>query len=359
MELALDILNRMKDIINQDLNYINKSGIIMASTDPKRIGSYHEAALKCIQSKKPLIINNDNEFIGSKKGINMPIYFKNTIIGVIGITGDKSEVEKYGEIIKMMTEILVKEAWLKDLDIRAKEINRAFVERIVLGYDYDLFPTANVLFPYVIVVGKLVTNTPFMVTDKIYDILKNNLAFSKNNLYTISRNEIIILYHFYKKEEIYKNVNNLQEKLLDKAKLDFRFGIGTVSKEYNSLKESYNTAKEILNFLLKFSTKRKIIQYEDIDIEFLFLNLDKNTIDNFKNKILNNFSAQEIEEFSKILITYEEHNGSIKQVSEELFMHKNTLQYKLNKIKQLSGYDPRNLKDFIVLSLAFKLHREI
>ena len=52
---------------------------------------------------------------------------------------------------------------------------------------------------------------------------------------------------------------------------------------------------------------------------------------------------------------YEEFNGSITQTAEKLFMHKNTLQYKLQKIKKLSGYDPRVLRDFTELSLAFKL----
>ena len=36
-------------------------------------------------------------------------------------------------------------------------------------------------------------------------------------------------------------------------------------------------------------------------------------------------------------------------------MHKNTLQYQLNKIEKLTGYDPRNLKDFSTLDLAFTL----
>lgn len=37
--LATNILYHMKDIINQDLNYINVDGIIIASTDPKRVGT--------------------------------------------------------------------------------------------------------------------------------------------------------------------------------------------------------------------------------------------------------------------------------------------------------------------------------
>ncbi|RHG37847.1 hypothetical protein DW261_02430 [Fusobacterium varium] len=359
VSLATNILNKMKEIIHQDLNYIDKSGIIIASTAPDRTGTFHAAGLKSIKEKTPIIINSDDEFHGSRKGINMPIYFNDTIVGAIGISGDKNEVEKYGEIIKMMTEILIKEAWIKDSDIRAKEINRTFIERIVLGYDYDFFPTTDFTFPYAVVVGKLNKNNSFLVNDKIYDILKNSLSHNKNNIYTISRNEIIILYHFYKDENISKTIFQLQEKLLEKTKLDFRFGIGTKTFEYSSLKESYKAAKEILNFMIKFSIKKSVSEYEKMDLEFIFLNLKKSDIENFTNRILKNFTPKEIEEFSLLMNSYEENNGSILHTSEALFMHKNTLQYKLNKIKQLSGYDPRHLKDFIVLSLAFKLQRNI
>ena len=94
--LATNILYQMKDIINQDLNYINIDGTIIASTDPKRVGTFHAASLECIRKGKQVTIEYDNQYIGSKKGINMPIYFDESIIGVIGITGDKEEVSKFG-----------------------------------------------------------------------------------------------------------------------------------------------------------------------------------------------------------------------------------------------------------------------
>lgn len=48
VELALKIVKDMKDIINQDLNFINIKGIIIASTDPERCGSKHEADRKSV-----------------------------------------------------------------------------------------------------------------------------------------------------------------------------------------------------------------------------------------------------------------------------------------------------------------------
>ena len=165
--LALKIVKDMKNIINQDLNFINTDGYIIASTNKKRIGTFHEASLKCIATKNEIIINNDNEYLGSKKGINIPVYLDNEIVGIIGITGERKDVEKYGKIIKSMTEILIKEAQIKELTIKKREKNRSIIETILFNYNKNLDFYISLTFPYTVIVGK--TN------DKTIPILDNNL----------------------------------------------------------------------------------------------------------------------------------------------------------------------------------------
>ena len=353
--LATNILQQLKNIINQDLNYINEDGTIIASTDPKRVGTFHAASVECIKREKTIIIENDNEYIGSKKGINMPIYFDESIIGVIGITGDKKEVSKFGEIIRLMTSILLKEAWIKDQDIRKGKIVKSFIERIVLEYEHDFFPMTDFLFPYVVIVGKADKNDVFIDEEDIQSVLKDNLSYNRHNYFTFYRNEVIILYHYHKDEDISKALDNLIKKLSEKIKLNFKFGIGTKSSEYEELKISYKNAKEILKISDVFSASDSVFEYDKKDLELLFINFKMSNMKSFNEKVLKNFSQKELKEFSTIMTVYEEFNGSITQTAEKLFMHKNTLQYKLQKIKKLSGYDPRVLRDFTVLSLAFKL----
>ena len=353
--LATSILNQMKEIINQDLNYINTDGTIIASTDPKRVGTFHAASLECVKKEKQVIIEYDNQYVGSKRGINMPIYFDETIIGVIGITGDKDEVSKFGEIIRLMTSILLKEAWIKDQNIRKREIIKGFIERVILEYEHDFFPMSDFLFPYVVIIGKFDKNNIFLIDDNIYNTLKDNLSHNIHNFFTVSRNEIIILYNYRKDEDISHSIEILKKDLLEKTKLNFKFGIGTKSFEYEDLKISYKNAKEILKMSSVFSLSKSVFDHDKMDLELLFMNLKKSSMDSFKEKVFKNLSQKDLEEFSVILKTYEEFNGSITRISEKLFMHKNTLQYKLGKIKKLSGYDPRILRDFTILSLAFKL----
>lgn len=108
-KLAQNIVVSMKEIINQELNFIGTNGIIIASTDENRIGESHGGAQKVTETRRDLIIEYEGQFEGTKKGINIPIFVDLDMVGIIGITGDKEEVEKYGKIIKNMTEILIKD----------------------------------------------------------------------------------------------------------------------------------------------------------------------------------------------------------------------------------------------------------
>ena len=49
------------------------------------------------------------------------------------------------------------------------------------------------------------------------------------------------------------------------------------------------------------------------------------------------------------------HNFDLLEISKKLYIHKNTVQYKIRKVIELTGYDPRNIQDAAVLILACKL----
>lgn len=104
---------------------MNADGIIIASTDMERIGTFHAAAKELVDLKlQEVIVKNDTQYEGARPGINLAVNFQEEIVGVIGVTGPYQEVAKYGQIIKKMTEILILDHYYKeqhDIDNRIKE----------------------------------------------------------------------------------------------------------------------------------------------------------------------------------------------------------------------------------------------
>ncbi len=88
VELAEKIIDKLADCTDYNVNIMNDKGIIVASKDKSRVGTFHEVALEIVQKKLDYKeVEAEDTFLGAKPGINMPLEYKKTIIGVLGLTG--------------------------------------------------------------------------------------------------------------------------------------------------------------------------------------------------------------------------------------------------------------------------------
>lgn len=92
--------------------------------------------------------------------------------------------------------------------------------------------------------------------------------------------------------------------------------------------------------------------YNGTDVSLLLMNLSHRKREEFVKGIFRNCDGNQKEEIIQCLKSYIKNNGSISRVANELFVHKNTLQYRLTKMKNLTGYDPRILREAIPLAVA-------
>ncbi|MBS4534777.1 helix-turn-helix domain-containing protein [Clostridium sp. D2Q-14] len=356
----------MKEFVEQDLIFMNPKGEIIASTDPSRLGSFHYGGKKVAKTEKDLIIHSDTEYKGAKKGINMPVRLNDTIIGVIGITGDSEEVKKYVKIIRRLTEILVKEGYTKDLENNEIEKDRMIMDTLIFNeskleenhiikYE-NLFSIKNHI-PRIVIVATIAghENKRLLNKEKVFRLFRSLLKTEKT-IISLSGNNIIMIVERAKKDQIKYMIDHIRSVVKQKTNLHLKFGIGNLQKELSNLRESYIKASDALkwSFLV---TKKEVAYYDEMDLEILLNNIPSNYIYEYTNKILKGLTQSESNEYGKILELYEKHNGSIKRISEELFIHKNTLQYKINKLYKMTGYDMRKLRDFTVLRTAFILRK--
>lgn len=98
---ALSIVREMKEITGHDINIMDGTGTIFASTDPGRVGQRHEGACQILSQKLPrLTVQEDRRPGGIRPGVNLPIQLDGETVGVIGITGNPEEVDSLGAILK-------------------------------------------------------------------------------------------------------------------------------------------------------------------------------------------------------------------------------------------------------------------
>ncbi|SHF03024.1 carbohydrate diacid regulator [Atopostipes suicloacalis DSM 15692] len=366
VEVAQNIVDSMKAIIHQEINYFSIKGEIIASTDPTRIGENHDGAKLVIETEKSLIISYDEEFKGAKQGINLPVLLNQNIVGVIGITGKKDEVSKYGEIIKQMTEILIRDSIAKDIIFNKRHSHRFIIDYIMernialeqspglIKFLYD----TNFDLTRVVITGVLINNNDltYEMTSKIYNELNTLIGLNENNIFDVRNGFITILIEIHSSENINTIIENILSRLKSNLDSNFIFGIGSLATSIDTLKNSIKNSYTALSWNLNFHSL-PYLYYNEMEYGIILHDILKEDKEFFLDNIFKDVTPEEIGEIIDLLNIYEEHNGSIKKCADELFVHKNTVQYQLNKINNLTGYNPRNLKDFFILKLACILYQ--
>jgi len=105
-QIAENIVHEVNAVIPQMINIMDENGVIIASSDLSRVGTLHDGAVQILRDGlDELIIHSPDEFFGSKPGVNYPIIMQGAYVGVLGITGDYTDVADSALIIKRMTEL--------------------------------------------------------------------------------------------------------------------------------------------------------------------------------------------------------------------------------------------------------------
>ncbi|EFW12986.1 putative DNA-binding transcriptional activator [Serratia symbiotica str. Tucson] len=113
---ARQIVQRAMSIISHSVNVMDSNGVIIASGNPSRLFQRHEGAVLALTENRVVEIDNvtAEHLKGVRPGINLPFSFRNQRVGVIGISGEPTEVRAYAELVKMAAALMVEQTALLD-----------------------------------------------------------------------------------------------------------------------------------------------------------------------------------------------------------------------------------------------------
>lgn len=346
-ELCERILGRLTPIFNKDVNIIGIDGVIIASSNKNRENTYHEGARICASSNRNIIITKENEHMyrGSKSGVNMPITYNNEVIGVVGITGTAEEVIPYGPLVKELVEMIINEM---DSEIAKKSktnSRKEFFKDII--QDNDLKDIQSYISRAKLL-GIELEVPRRMIFLKFLDC--NKLKYQKvENLFNKISNKEILNMNDEKLVLLFKNcndVNELLEKLVGELeasldeKIKYHFIIGEECRnvvDYNNVYSSMS----IIDTIIPKDTSEKVIYMRDYEIRLLINALSKESKKIYISKYSNIFNEKNraSKELLRTIKVYFINNMKINNTAKSMYMHRNTVMYRLNKFRDLYGID--------------------
>lgn len=370
--VAQTIIDEIKESIHRNINFMDERGVIIASTDPGRIGSTHSGAQRLLEQRlKVLVISGNEETAGARAGINLPIEVGGETIGVIGITGDPAEVNDLGLVVKKMTELMI--STIRQQEIRnGLEIARFnFLEQWLFpdhttnwAEKQSFLQQADLLdvsldVPRIAAVCELLPEQGASGareqqpgTDRAADILSHLRLLTADNPQTICasvNSRIFVLFAESDAERVRSIIRRMRTELRSFFSLEMLCGISSAATDYRMVWRCYKEALAACR--IAASVGRPVIVYDLLLPEYLAQAFPRELLSALQEQVFARCSEQEMREMLDTLALYYKHDGSFSGAAAELYVHPNTFAYRLSKIREKTGLNPRNPRESLPLFL--------
>lgn len=390
-QIAQSIVENTSKIIDYPISITDEKGHIIGSTDSSRIGSYHKVSLDVLRKNEPVCYSSEDikSLDNVLPGVATPIVFNNKSIGVLGIVGEPDEVKKYALLVKSHVEMLFNESFKKEMvALESKTIDTLIhfllqydgkedSEHIVrygkmLGYDFSMdrlcmiididFHSLNLedhgyldKFSFQHLQQELIQNVKYHFVDHKQDII---------SLLTLDQFIILKTVNSSSHNVFMKTIESKLQKLNVFLKKKFNvhasIAIGNPRNGLLGIKESYENAIRTMMAGKQTTISPQLFYYNDwqITLELITKELTPYMMDKLNDCIGNLISHDNYDTLSSTFITYCKCNMNLSETARNLFIHRNSLVYRLDKITELTSLNPANFEHSLLLYIAIKNYQE-
>lgn len=338
-ELAQSIVDHMMTQIPYNINIMNKKGYIIASGNKDRINTLHLGAVDAIKQKKTLPMDQHHGDHG-QPGINMPLKFENEIIGVIGITGDPAKVTPLASLLKMSVELLLQQRQRNEQEHKIDKARQRFIYQWINisrqqkpETDKELVTEAQRL--NISLEAKRLVIAVIKESEDRPKIINNSeiITFSLSN-----RIELIIIKSEYQ-------ANLICQKL---ERQHTEYGVSEWDNMVGKLADQAIATLHLRN-IFGDQPLRHYSQIAFIE-RILESNLQPLPLINQFTNLAKRKDGQELIDTIRKFIN---HNMNVNQTAQSLFVHRNTLNNRLMRIKEIFNLDPKNTADLFQLFVGY------
>ena len=345
-----DFINQVKDIIEAEFGLMDDSGTILACSNIKMIGSVSPLIDK--------IKEKDGQFTSIENQSFYRIRIKNKFEYIAFIHSKDPNNEKYLKLISVNI-----------INIRSsydeKHNSTSFIENIILD---NILPGDITLKAKDLRLPNNVNRVAFLIkTQKLEGIYAHEIVgglFPSRNkdFVIILDDETTVLVKELKGErqqaEINKNAKNIIDTLLTEGMVRAKVGIGTVVDNISDIARSFKEAQTALLIGGIFENEKNIINYSRLGIGRLIYQLPPTLCELFLEEVFKGGAFEAIDpETMNTVIKFFENNLNISETSRQLYVHRNTLVYRMEKIQKATGLDLRLFDDAIIFKVAILVKR--
>lgn len=178
---------------------------------------------------------------------------------------------------------------------------------------------------------------------------------------SMSETDVVVIKEMtpgYTTDELYAIANNIEAALDTELHVKCVVGIGTAVNHLRELADRYKEAQVAIEVGKVFDNERSVIHYENLGIGRIIYQLPTTLCEMFLSEVFRKNPIESLDQETLYTINkFFENNLNVSETSRKLFVHRNTLVYRLEKIKKLTGLDLREFDHAIVFKVALMVKK--
>lgn len=355
--MANSLIDQLSEYTSYNINIMNKDGIIIASRDKNRIGSFHEVAYKLIRSNSDIEYTyNDDEFLGVLSGANMLLKVNDEVVGVLGITGDPDDIKQVALVVKMAVEALIKYETIKEKAFRRQTSKERFIYMVTEQNDAEYKELRR--FANELNYTENISRVPIIITfnsqthrDSALSIIKLSDLHSSEDISTTLHQNDILIFKTLEGDKMISNYKNIVNEYISAAfsdiDIEYKYFVGTIQNNFmyyhNAYKQTEWLSKNIVAhdkavYFYDYVSRYIIDIMPREELDSIFKVFDENLDKNFKRSFVEIIGALIDSDFNLV------------QAAKNSFMHRNTFLYRYKKIRETfeNGENDKTIKCLLI-----------
>lgn len=375
----------LEEALHYKVTITDTNGYIVGSSDPAHLNQFHPSAYEILCERQPI----ESWDIATDSYVNVPegvqlgygerVIYDGECIGLIGLVGAPEEIKQSIKTAQLVLQLMLDRKKASDeLKLISKD-KKAFLLRLLQGqygspewikeradtYKIDLSRPRYVLTVQ-INLEKFDEKSPLelsQIKETMHRAIRSIFFEQEDLLYEYDTGETVLLTagkHLdasQRRRQIEKAAARLYAELREQCKVSALIGVSEECGDYTGIPLALRQGRMAAEIGAKTENGEGLYFYSQMRLGRIVASFSPEIRPILQRDILSKLLENHADSLLETLFTYFEMNGNVSQTAEKLFIHRNTLQYRFRKIKEITGFDIYHIDDLVQLRLAVLQYR--
>lgn len=367
--LAQEIVTRTMRIIPFNVNVMDADGVILASGNRDRVGELHAGALLALARKLTVEVDEAaaRNLHGAQPGINLPLAVDGVACGAVGLSGPPEQVRQFGELVRLSAEMILEQAALTQELQSNSRYREAFVLSLI-RYEPAARPGlegwasrlgVSLERTHQVLLLELPQAGPERTPLDIQRLQARIQAEREDALTaTVGPSEVVLLESWdpaRKGQEVQpqRRLQALAALVREECALPFTLSMGIALEGIEGAAVSYQSARSAARIGRGRDPGRQVFSYDELALPVLLSGLDSGWQARQLRQPMARMAHDKSREMLRATLdAWFANHESASATALALGIHRNTLEYRLRRIGELTALDLGRSEDKLLLYVS-------